>query len=391
MKKIAYFDCFAGISGDMILGALLDAGLDLKELKSHLKELPVTGWEITAEKVTRKGIAGTLAHVTTEETKRHRHLPEIEEIIGNSGLSDTVKNRALSIFGSLADAEAAVHGVPRASIHFHEVGALDAIIDITGACIGFELLGFDEILASPVNTGGGFIECAHGTLPVPAPATSRLLEGMTIYNSGIETELVTPTGAAIIKTTAGSSSTMPALTLDTTGFGAGTREHPLPNLLRIFIGTLADQPSLREEVVLLETGIDDTTPEVLGYLFTRLFNAGALDVFISPALMKKNRPGHTLSVLVSPGKEKETVEAIFKETSTSGIRRSSRERYILPRRSLSVSTPYGTIRIKEHFLNEEVITASPEFEDCKKCAEKTGLSLQKIYTEALFAYQKGSP
>lgn len=214
MKKIAYFDCFAGISGDMVLGALVDAGLSPDHLREQLSLLQLPGWDIAAERVTRNGITGTKVNVITGETKKHRHLPEIESIIKGSDLSEAVKEMALKIFGNLADAEAAVHGVPREKIHFHEVGAIDAIIDITGASIGFDALGFDSILASPINTGSGFVRAAHGTLPVPAPATARLLEGMTIYNSGIDMELVTPTGAAIIKTVAGSSSVMPPLILE---------------------------------------------------------------------------------------------------------------------------------------------------------------------------------
>jgi len=390
MKRIAYFDCFAGISGDMILGAMVDSGLPLDTLKNELAKLKVTGWNLSAEKVIRRGMTGTQVHVITEEVSHHRHLADITTIISESSLSAAVKERTLGIFSLLADAEAAVHGISREKVHFHEVGALDAIIDITGAAIAFEALKIDEVSVSPLNTGSGTVRSAHGLLPVPAPATSILLEGFDIYSSGIQTELVTPTGAAIIRSFCQKSSFLPNITLESTGYGSGSKDLEVANLLRLFIGSRQELHDETETVIQLETNIDDSSPEITAYLMQRLFEAGALDVFITPIIMKKNRPGHLLAAIVSPEKEETMTHIIFRESSSSGIRRFQRERYTLPRELQSVETPFGSIAVKIHRLGEEVITISPEFEDCRKTAEETGNPLQSVYNAAIAAWHKSA-
>lgn len=388
MKRIAYFDCFAGISGDMILGAMVDNGLPLETLKNELSKLQVSGWNLSAEKVTRRGMTGTQVHVMTEEVSHHRHLADITGIISKSTLSPAVKKRALDIFRLLADAEAAVHGISPEKVHFHEVGALDAIIDITGAAIAFEALKIDEVLVSPLNTGSGTVQAAHGVLPVPAPATSLLLEGLDIYSSGIQTELVTPTGAAVIRSFCKKSTSLPNITLESTGYGSGSKDLEVANLLRLFIGSRHELHDDTETVIQLETNIDDSSPEITAYLMQRLFDAGALDVFITPIIMKKNRPGHLLAAIVSPEKEDIMTRVIFRESSSSGIRRFQRERYTLPRELQGVETPFGTIAVKIHRMGEEVVTISPEFEECRKAAEETGTPLQSVYNAAIAAWHK---
>ncbi len=386
MKRIAYFDCFAGISGDMILGAMVDSGLSLETLKNELTKLNVPGWELSAEKVTRRGMTGTQVHVKTGEISHHRYLADIIKIISQSGLSDSVKDRALNIFMLLADAEAVVHGISREKVHFHEVGALDAIIDITGAAIAFDALHIDQVSVSPLNTGSGTIRAAHGVLPVPAPATSLLLEGFDIYSSGIQAELVTPTGAAIIRSFCKKSSSLPNITLESTGYGSGSKELEVANLLRLFIGFRNELHDETETVIQLETNIDDSSPEITAYLMERLFAAGALDVFITPIIMKKNRPGHLLAAIVSPEKEDTVTHIIFRESTSSGIRRFQRERYTLPRELQSVETPFGSIAVKIHRLGEEVVTISPEFEDCRRAAEETNTPLKSVYNAAITAW-----
>ena len=386
MKRIGYFDCFAGISGDMILGALVDAGLSFRHLKAELEKLDITGWTLKEEKVLRHGLAGTRIHVQVEETHHHRHLPDITRIIEKSRLSPDVKEMTLSVFSLLARAEAAVHGVTTEEVHFHEVGALDAIIDITGAAIGLAALDIDELFVSSLNTGSGHVDTAHGRLPVPAPATARLLENFEMYSSGIETELVTPTGAAIIATLCSGSTKLPPMTLEATGYGAGSKELESPNLLRFFIGSEQQTAFQKESIIQLETNIDDSSPEIIAWLTENLLQSGALDAFITPVMMKKNRSAHLLTVLTTGEKEEALSRIIFRESSSSGIRRSERQRYILPRESVTVTTAYGPVTVKVHRMEGEVVTVSPEYEDCKKAALSSGAALDSVYQAAVAAW-----
>ncbi len=292
--KLAYFDCFSGISGDMTLGALLDAGCDIEQLRAELLGLQVPGWELSAEKVWKNGMAATYARVKTEDQQKHRSLSAILEILQNSQLAPPVRQRATSIFQKLGEAEARVHDVPIEKIHFHEVGAVDAIVDIVGVCIGFHALGIEKFACSPLNVGGGTAKMAHGILPVPAPATANLLQGKPTYSNGVQRELVTPTGAAIVATLCDSFGPQPPMTVSAIGYGAGTADlEGQPNVLRLMVGEAAEKtvPGYDQEITVIEANLDDMNPQIYGYFQEKALAAGALDVFTTPVQMKKNRPG----------------------------------------------------------------------------------------------------
>ena len=390
--KVAYFDCFSGISGDMVLGALADAGCNLAQLETELRRLPVAGWTISAEKVTRKGLAATRVLVECSEQHHHRSLSTILKLIAEAGLPARISDRASEIFRRLGAAEARVHGAPIEKIHFHEVGAVDAIVDIVGAAIGFELLGIEQFVCSPLNVGGGRVETQHGTLPVPAPATAELLRGAPMYSTGILRELVTPTGAAIAATVSSQFGTQPAMRVDAIGYGAGTADlNEQPNVLRLFIGESGAQPAAGpwdETIMVLETNLDDMNPQLLGYFVDRALEAGALDVFSTPAQMKKNRAGQLVTVLCTPDKCEMLTDLIFRETTTLGVRRSSVQRRTLCRESVPVETRLGRIRMKVARLNGQTLNAVPEYEDCRKIAAERGLPLKQVLAEAIFQFQK---
>src|SRR6516162_1448609 len=321
--KLAYFDCFSGISGDMTLGALLDAGLDVAQLRSGLAALQVPGWDVSAEKVWKNGMAATYAKVKTEDQSKHRSLSAILEILQKSELAAPVRERASAIFQKLGEAEARVHDVPLEKIHFHEVGAIDAIVDIVGACIGFHFLGIEKFSCSRLNVGGGTVKMAHGILPVPAPATANLLQGKPTYSSGVERELVTPTGAAIVATVCDSIGPQPAMSVRAIGYGAGTADlEGQPNVLRIMIGEAAEKtvPGFDEEIAVIEANLDDMNPQIYGYFLEKALSAGALDVYTTPVQMKKNRPGTLLTVLCQPQETHTLMSLIFAETTTLGAR-----------------------------------------------------------------------
>ncbi len=320
--KLAYFDCFSGISGDMVLGAILDAGVSLEQLRSELAALSVPGWTLTSEKVWKNGIAATHVNVHTEETHTHRSLSTILDIIGKSTLLPAVQQRAGAIFRNLGIAEATVHDVPLEKIHFHEVGAIDAIVDIVGACIGFAALGIDSFACSPLNVGGGTAKMAHGVLPVPAPATARLLLGKPTYSNGVQRELVTPTGAAIVATLCTAFGSQPPMTVSAIGYGAATTDlEGQPNVLRIMIGEAAQNSALgtEETIRVLEANLDDMNPQIFGYFLDKALAAGALDVFATPVQMKKSRPGMLVTVLCKPVDEQKFQEMLFAETTTLGV------------------------------------------------------------------------
>ncbi len=398
--KIAYLDCFSGISGDMTLGALVDAGCDLAEIESHLRLLPVPGWKISAEKVARKGFRATQIKVEYSDTQRHRSLSTILQMIEQAGLPTAIAARASQIFQRLGEAEALVHGSPIEKVHFHEVGAVDAIVDIVGAAAGFDQLGIEEFFCSPLNVGGGRVDTQHGNLPVPAPATAELLRGAPTYSNGIQRELVTPTGAAIVATVASRFGPQPEMTVAAIGLGAGSAQlAEQPNVLRLFIGEAAarakgaeangaNDATEDEDILVLEANLDDMSPLVYGYFAERALDAGALDVFSIPVQMKKNRPGQLVTVLCKPVDREKLSDLLFRETTTLGVRQSTVQRRTLRRESVTVETSHGAVRMKVARLNGHILNVAPEYEDCRKLAEERGVPLKQVLAEATFQFQK---
>lgn len=386
--KTLYFDCFAGASGDMILGGLVGLGVDPDQLTVALKGLGTLGWELRCESVDRSGISAQRVHVVTEETHAHRHLSGILRIIDQAELSPSVKARAGTIFSRLAAAESRVHRVPVEKIHFHEVGALDAIVDIVGACVGFELLGVERFLCSPLHVGSGFVEMAHGKFPVPPPAVSELLTGAPVYSTEIVGELVTPTGAAIISTVCEGYGPMPAMTVTATGYGAGGRTYEkFPNVLRLWLGeTERVVAPDTERLALVETNLDDVSPQVLGHVMDRIFDAGALDCYFTPVHMKKNRPGIVVSVLCDRDLLPKVQQILFAETPTLGLRISDVSRATLPREVVSVVTEYGMIDVKIAFLERGEIKIAPEFQHCQTAALQHSVPLRTVEAAAIRAF-----
>src|SRR4029434_9711995 len=341
--KIAYFDCFSGISGDMTLGALVDAGCDLEVLRAGLQGLQVPGWTIFSEKVWKNGMAATYVLVTTEDQSQHRSLSTILEILEKSKLAAPIRKNAAAIFRQTGEAEASVHDVPLDKIHFHEVGAVDAIVDIVGACIGFDALGIQQFACSPLDVGGGTARTAHGVLPVPAPATTRLLQGKPTHSTGVQKELVTPTGAAIVATLCEGFGPQPPMVVSAIGYGAGTADlEGQPNVVRIMIGEAAERvvPGFEGEISVIEANLDDMNPQIYGYFLEKALASGALDVYTTPVQMKKNRPGTLLTVLSKPQDTNTLISLIFAETTTFGARTYRAQRRTLPRESVSVHTQY---------------------------------------------------
>jgi len=376
--KVAYFDCFAGISGDMTLGALVDAGLSFAALKSELDKLSVREFTLSQRRVEKHGIAGTKIDVNAREGHVHRHLKDVLEIINSSAISVPAKEKAARVFQKLAEAEAKIHGTTIEAVHFHEVGAVDAIVDVVGAIVGLELLEIEAIYASKFRFGSGHTRGAHGAMPVPVPAVVEMTKGFPSERTDIPYELVTPTGAALLTALASNIGETIQLRTESTGYGAGTRDvEQVPNLLRVEIGALVADPRT-DFPVLLETNIDDMTPEIYGYLIDRLLEAGARDAFLTPVIMKKGRPGIQLTVLADPNKETELTELIFSETTTLGIRRLPVQRHILERRTDTVQTPYGSIRVKIADIGgKQRIT--PEYDDCARIAREKQVPILDVY------------
>src|SRR5215470_4882050 len=392
-RKLAYFDCFSGISGDMTLGALVDAGLSLDHLREQLRGLEVPGWEITSERVWKNGMSSTYVKVKTEDQSKHRSLTAILDILQRSKLSPRVREQASAIFRKLGEAEAAVHDVPIEKIHFHEVGAVDAIVDIVGACIGFEAIGIEQFACSPLNVGGGTAKMAHGALPVPAPATARLLLGKPTYSNGVQKELVTPTGAAIVATLCNSFGPQPPMSVAAIGYGAGATDlEGQPNVLRLMVGEVLEKPiaANTETIRVLEANLDDMNPQIYGYFLEKALAAGALDVFATPVQMKKNRPGMLVTVLCRPEDEAQFQEMLFAETTTLGVRSYTAERRVLARQWDTAHTRFGDVRIKVARLNGHIRQASPEFEDCRKLAEAQNVPLHHVMEEAIQAWSAKS-
>ncbi|MCW5977088.1 MAG: nickel pincer cofactor biosynthesis protein LarC [Bryobacteraceae bacterium] len=383
--RICYLDAFSGISGDMTVGALADAGADSEALLAGLQSLE-TGATFRFEKTKRRGVAATKFHVEGGETRRHRHLSHILTMIRRAALPDRVKGNAEAVFTRLGEAEAAVHGVPIEKVHFHEVGAVDSIADIVGACLGFDLVGAEAIQSSPLNVGSGTVLTEHGVLPVPAPATAALLRGKPIYSRGPEKELTTPTGAALAATLAESFGALPPMRITASGYGAGGQDFTeQANVLRVIVGE-ASGAEEATTVTVIEANIDDSTPEVLGYALDRLMEAGALDASLSPLIMKKNRPGTLLRAIANTERREEVAQVVFEETSTLGVRMYQAERRVLARRFVEVETAYGKIRIKV----SDAGNFAPEYEDCRKAALASGVPLQRVLSEAAYCYLKNT-
>lgn len=381
--KIAYFDCFAGVSGDMILGALVDAGLELEALKEELAKLRLDGVRLEAKRVTRCSLTGTKVEVIIDRHQHaHRHLSYILEIIKGANLPPKVQADCEAIFSHLAKAEAKVHGTSVEHVHFHEVGALDSIVDIVGSTIGIHQLGLDRIYSSPLHLGSGFVMAEHGKLPVPAPGTAELVKGIPTYSTEVEGELTTPTGAAVITTLAARFGPMPLMKVEKIGYGAGSKEFPsLPNLLRLMIGE--SEEGLEEDTIsILESNVDDMNPQFFEVLYERLFQAGALDVYLTPILMKKSRPANKLTVLCPPEKVNECNQIIFQETTTFGVRISQAMRKKLFREIKEVKTRYGKVRVKVGMMGDQITDLCPEYEDCKALAKSMNLSVREVYQEA---------
>ena len=385
--KIAYFDCFAGASGDMILGALLDAGLDLSHLKQELARLGLSHYDIDKAAVVKSGISGSQALVSVVQDHHrhhHRHLADISAIIESSTLDTAIKTKSLKIFNRLAAAEAKVHRIPVDQIHFHEVGAMDAIIDVVGAVIGLHALQIDTIVCSSLHVGCGTVKCAHGILPVPAPATAELVRGRPIYSTGVEGELLTPTGAAILTTLATEFGPLPAMTVDHIGHGAGTAERAIANMLRLFIGsaTIGNTAFQMEQTATIETTIDDMNPQIYDNLMETVLKRGALDMFFTPVQMKKNRPGTLVTILCRPDMVSTLSEFLFRETTTIGLRWRLDNRYTLQRNFITVQTRFGQITCKTATLGDAVINAAPEYDDCKRVAMEQQVPLKTVLQEA---------
>ena len=396
MSRILYFDCFSGASGDMILGALIDAGLPIDALRRSLGSLAIGEYTLGADRVDRAGIAATKFHMreakshaeapTAGHSHHHRRLKEITTLIEGGALSASGKAKAISLFRRLAETEASIHQVPVEQVHLHEVGALDSIIDIVGSVFGLQWFGADQIVASPLNVGSGTVTCQHGTFPVPAPATARLVEGVPIYSQGAPVELLTPTGALLITGHASSYGAIPPMTINRIGYGAGERNPAgTPNVLRLIVGESAASGSL-ERVVVIECEIDDMNPQIFGTLMDHLYAAGALEVFYVPIQMKKGRPGTLVTTVVQPERRAALSHILFRETTTIGLRYQELFRERLDREQVRVETPLGPVQFKLARLEGRVVNAAPEFDDCARLAAERGLSVKEIQAIATKAY-----
>ena len=398
--RVLYFDCFAGVSGDMTVGALIDLGVNVESLKQQLASLGLSGYEIKIDRVERSGIAATKFNVEVEPTPQPaRHLADIREIIGNSKLSELARGRSLRAFERLAEAEARAHGTTVDAVHFHEVGAVDSIVDICGAMIGFEMLGVDRFISSPLRVGYGSVKAAHGLLPVPAPGTAEILRGVPVYAGDIEGEFVTPTGAAIVATLCESFGHMPALSIERIGYGAGSRNPTgFPNALRLVLAESSaegspgrgNRPSPEPEnmVVVIETNIDDMNPQAYDYVIKQAFKLGALDVFVTPVQMKKSRPGVLLTALSGQPSADAIIDMLLAQTTTLGVRYYTAERRILARAVEMVETEYGSVRVKVATSGGRTLHSQPEYEDCARLAETAGVTPLEVQAAAGAAYRK---
>ena len=384
VMNLAYFDCFAGISGDMILGALIHLGVPGDFIEEKIRAMPLEGFRLEISSAARMEIHGKRVQVEVEDvSEKTRHHRDIESLIRNSPLSDGVKGLSLKIFDRLADVEASIHNCPKERVHFHELGGVDAIVDIVGTALGAEWLGIDKVFASEIPVGKGFVDCQHGRLPVPAPATLALLDGVPVYGTGVSHELVTPTGAAIITCLAEHFGPMPKMLIRKIGYGAGSRDlKEMPNLFRVVLGEL-DSAFEADSVMVLETNIDDMNPEIFGYVMERLFEDGALDVTWIPIFMKKDRPATMVKVICKETDRETLVRRILSETTATGVRHYWAERTKLPRKVKEVTTSYGKVHVKEVSGPSGRVSIVPEYEDCRKIALEKNVPLKVVYDTIL--------
>jgi hypothetical protein len=387
--RIAYFDCFSGISGDMILGALVDLGLDPEVLTAQLSHLPLSGYYLEISRESRGTLRGTRVKVQVDAQEHpHRTCTQILRLVADSGLSPEIKSTVSAILRRIASVEGTLHGIPPQQVHLHELGAVDSIVDIVGGCIALDALDIEQVVASSLPLGRGFVHCEHGVLPLPAPATLGLLEGVAVYDSGQQRELVTPTGAAFLTTVSSKFGAFPTMKIERIGYGVGQHpeSHP-PNLLRVVMGQSVPV-ALTERLLLLETSIDDMNPEFYGHLVERLLTAGALDVNVVPALMKKNRPGQLLRVLAPEGLREIVLQLLFRETTSLGVRIHEVERCSLPRRTMRVATVYGRLPVKVAGDTTAEFTLAPEYDACQRAARRHRVPLKRVYEEALLQARK---
>jgi len=380
--KILYYDCFAGISGDMNLGALIDLGVDAGYLKQELSKLNIEGFHLEIKQDHRRGITGTKADVIIEnpDNEKHRHLRHVEEIVNNSTLSDIVKANALKIFRLIAEAEAKVHNIDIQKVHFHEVGALDSIADIVGAAICLDYLKVDKVMASPIQLGGGTVKCAHGVMPVPAPATALIVEGLPVKTGLVNHEATTPTGAAILAAMVDEFTTQIDLPIVRTAYGIGNRDAEVANVLRAYLLEGHSSASDVEivEAVLLESNIDDMNPEHYDFMLNELFEAGASDAWLTPIIMKKGRPAVTLSVLSKPELVEAMKKIIFIQSTSLGIRENRILKHMLYREEIEVEIPLGKVRVKQSYYHGRLLKSKPETDDCKRLARENGISIRDV-------------
>src|SRR5438445_5075720 len=391
--KVVYFDCPSGAAGDMIMASLLDAGVSLDALRTELAKLPLTGWELVNREVKKGAFRATKLELAIDHQANHHHrtLRDILAILDASTLRDSVKDKARRIFTRLADAEARAHGTTRDEVHFHDIGAVDAIVDVTGGVIALELIGVEKVHVSALPIGGGFVEGSHGRIPIPGPGTAELLRGFPIVDTGVKAELVTPTGAAILTTLASGAGAMPTMTVTSVGYGAGTRDLEVPNVLRCFVGETDDTPD-QETIVQVETTIDDMSPQLYEPLIDRLFEAGALDVFLTPVVMKRSRPGVVLTALGPPDLADALARVLFEETTTIGVRWSEWRRARLDREMVTLTTAYGALPFKTSRLDGRIVTVTPEFADVARIAREKGLPLREVLDQARAAGRRaGAP
>ncbi len=387
--KILCYDCFSGISGDMNLGAMIDLGIKKSYLIRELNKLNLKGWKLEVVKDQRHGIKGTRVTVLKTKTEKSpRYLTDIEKIINDSDLDSKIKELSKKIFMKVAAAEASVHGIPLEKLHFHEVGALDSIIDIIGAAICYDAFNVDAVMVSMVELGSGFVKCNHGRLPVPAPATAEIIKGIPVKQEGVDFEATTPTGAAILAALGTHFYPLPSFTIEKTGYGIGQKEHSdIPNMLRVYLGETSDD-QIGHDALLLECNIDDMNPEFFEYITEELFNAGASDVFISNIIMKKGRPGNILNVICEKGSEDTLKEIIFKESTTTGIRSLPFRKDTLVRKFIKTSTIYGDVTIKYAFYKGREVSCKPEFEECRKIAAEKRIPVKEVYNNIMASLLK---
>lgn len=389
MSRIVWFDCASGASGDMVLGAVVDLGLPIERLREEVGKLPFGGWRLEARRVDRSGLAATKVDVVVEEQKpAHRHLRHIVTMLDASSLEPGLKERCRSLFRRLAEAEAAVHGTHPERVHFHEVGAIDSIVDIVGGAFALDWLGASRFVASPLNVGSGTVTMSHGTFPVPPPATARLVAGVPVYGEG-EGELLTPTGALLVTAHATEYRSLPPMRIEKIGHGAGGRDTKgRPNVLRLVVGE--EGAAAGDRVLVLETEVDDAPPQLLGPLLDQLLAAGALDAFFTPVQMKKGRPGVLVTVIAEPARREAVEELLFRETTTLGIRRQEWDRTVLERESVTVETAYGPIRVKIGRRAGAVANAWPEFDDCQRAAGERGVAVKEVLAAALATWRQAA-